>query len=441
MLSDWHTALRRLVLLFLILLLVGWWVGEPALTLLAGTTTYLGYHLWQLRRLYNWLRESERDEPPSPPESRGVWGNVFDGIYLLQRRKREALLHLRSIIDKAQESTAAMEMAVVMINNKGGLQWWNPAANRLLGFQHPRDHNQPVINLLREPKFIEYFNTPESYSNPLKLGSPVNEAATLEFQITSFGEGERLMLVRDISQLHRLEMMRKDFVGNVSHELRTPITVITGYLETMLDDRDSMPTRWVKPIEQMAQQSQRMENLIRDLLTLSQLETRAASKQQSIIQLSSLLRDIQRDSQQMFQNKEQDITLECDDNIYIKGVLNELYSAISNLVINAAKYTQPQGTIQLSAQLSAQQQASGLTVTIRDNGPGIAPHHLPRLTERFYRVDESRSTGTGGTGLGLAIVKHVLARHGGHLEIRSELNKGSEFICHIPAERLAARPQ
>lgn len=431
MLSDWHNALKRLALLFLMLLLVGWWLDAPALTLLIGTLSFLGYHLWQLSRLYNWLRDSERDEPPPPPESRGVWGNIFDGIYLLQRRKREALEHLRSIINKAQESTAALEIAVVMISNKGGLQWWNPAASRLLGFQHPRDHNQPVINLLREPQFIEYFHTPDSYGNPLKLRSPVNESITLEFQITSFGEGERLMLVRDISQLHRLEMMRKDFVGNVSHELRTPITVITGYLETMLDDRDSMPTRWVKPIEQMAQQSLRMENLIRDLLTLSQLETRSASKQQSDIQLSSLLRDIKGDAEQMFHSKEQTFTLRCDDTLYVKGNLNELYSAISNLVINAAKYTQAQGLIELSAE----RHDSGLTVTISDNGPGIAARHLPRLTERFYRVDESRSTGTGGTGLGLAIVKHVLARHGGRLEIHSRLNEGSQFICHLPGDR------
>lgn len=435
MLSDWHNALKRLILLFLLLLLAGWWLGAPVHILLTGTLVFLGYHFWQLNRLYKWLRDSERDEPSPPPESRGIWGQVFDGIYLLQRRKREALLHMRNIIDKAQESTAALEIAVVMINSKAGLQWWNRAASRLLGFQHPRDHNQPVTNLLRDPQFVEYFHTPEHHANPLKLRSPISDAVTLEFQITSFGEGERLMLVRDISQLHRLEMMRKDFVGNVSHELRTPITVITGYLETMLDDKDSMPARWIKPIEQMTQQSLRMENLIRDLLTLSQLETRSASKQQSDIQLSSLLRDITRDAEQMFQSKEQTFTLDCDDTLYVKGTLNELYSAVSNLVINAAKYTQAQGRIELAAAHNDR----GLTITISDNGPGIAAHHLPRLTERFYRVDESRSTGTGGTGLGLAIVKHVLARHGGTLEVRSQLNEGSQFICHIPADRMAIK--
>jgi len=280
--SDWHSALKRLALGFVVLLLAGWLLGAPALVLLLGTGGYLIYHLLQLRKLYSWLRNYEDSDPVPPPESRGIWGYVFDGIYLLQRRERDALLDLRSIIDKAQESTAALEMAVVMINNKGGLEWWNPAASRLLGLQNPKDRKQVVTNLIREPMFVEYFNR-ANFGSPLKLGSPVDPSLMLEFQITSFGEGERLMLVRDISQLHRLEMMRKDFVGNVSHELRTPITVITGYLETMMDDRENLPPRWMRPIEQMAQQSQRMENIIRDLLTLSQLETRSASKQQNSI--------------------------------------------------------------------------------------------------------------------------------------------------------------
>jgi two-component system phosphate regulon sensor histidine kinase PhoR len=245
------------------------------------------------------------------------------------------------------------------------------------------------------------------------------------------------MLVRDISQLHRLEMMRKDFVGNVSHELRTPITVITGYLETMQDDRQNIPSRWSRPIEQMYQQSQRMENIIRDLLTLSQLETRSASKQLSAVQLQSLLREIKQDAEQVSQDKNQSFRLECDPDIYIRGNINELYSAISNLAINAAKYTQAGGTIELSASNSAE----GLKISVSDNGPGIEAHHIPRLTERFYRVDESRSTDTGGTGLGLAIVKHVLARHGGRLEIRSKVGQGSQFSCLLPADRVLTAAQ
>lgn len=432
MFSDWHSALKRLALGFIVLLLAGWLLGAPALVLLLGTGSYLVYHLLQLHKLYSWLKNYEESDPVPPPESRGIWGYVFDGIYLLQRREREALLDLRSIIDKAQESTAALEMAVVMINNKSGLEWWNPAASRLLGLQNPKDRKQVVTNLIREPIFVEYFNR-ANFGSPLKLASPVDPSLMLEFQITSFGAGERLMLVRDISQLHRLEMMRKDFVGNVSHELRTPITVITGYLETMMDDRENLPPRWMRPIEQMAQQSQRMENIIRDLLTLSQLETRSASKQQNAIQLPSLLREIKHDAEQVFSEKNHQITLNCPPDIYVRGNMNELYSAISNLVLNAAKYTPEQGQIALQVTRSP----DGLRVSVKDNGPGIAAHHIPRLTERFYRVDESRSTDTGGTGLGLAIVKHVLARHGGKLEIRSEVGKGSEFICHLPADRVS----
>lgn len=429
--SDWHSALKRLALIFLILLLVGWLAGEPALVLLAGTLCYLLYHLRQLNKLNTWLKDHAMGKPTLPPESKGVWGHIFDGIYLLQRREREALEELRSIIDKAQQSTAAMEMAVIMINNHSGLEWWNPAAARLLGLKNPQDQRQAVTNLVREPQFVDYFNT-GSFTLPLRLNSPVDPSRVLEFQITGFGAGERLMLVRDVTQLHKLEMMRKDFVGNVSHELRTPITVITGYLETMMDDREQLPARWRRPIEQMAQQSQRMENIIKDLLTLSQLETRAASREQTAIELSSLLREIKQDAEQVFSDKQHTITLDCPTGIQINGNLNELYSAFSNLVLNAAKYTPAQGRVALTAVSSEH----GLKITVTDNGPGIDAQHIPRLTERFYRVDESRSSDTGGTGLGLAIVKHVLARHGGKLEIRSEPGKGSEFICHLPLERV-----
>ena len=426
MFSDWYSALKRLALLFTGLLFLGWLVGYPALVMLGGTLTYLLYHLRQLRRLYNWLKENDLGTPVPPPEGRGIWGYVFDGIYLLQRREREAQLHFRSIIEKAQESTTALEVAIIMLNAKSGLEWWNPAAERLLGLQYPKDRKQAITNLVREPVFIEYFNR-SHYATPLKLTSPVDPDMMLEFQITNYGAGERLMLIRDISQLHRLEMMRKDFVGNVSHELRTPITVITGYLETMMDDRANLPQRWSRPIEQMAQQSQRMENIIRDLLTLSQLETRAASRQQTTVQLHSLLSDIKQDAEQVHHDKHQTFTLTCDPRIYIRGNISELYSAMSNLVLNAAKYTQADGAIKLTATLE-----QTLRVSISDNGPGIGAQHLPRLTERFYRVDESRSTDTGGTGLGLAM-------HEGKLEIKSQVDKGSEFTCVFPKERVEIR--
>lgn len=431
MLSDWQSAFKRLSFIIIGLLIAGWLIGEVAIVLLSGLLVYLTYHLIQLRRLYAWLQLQNPAEPTPPPESRGIWAYVFDGIYLLQRRERDALIELRSIIDKAQESTAALEIGVVMINANNALVWWNPAASRLLGLQNPKDRKQAVTNLIRDPKFVEYFNK-ANFGIPLKLGSHANSSLMLEYQITGFGEGERLMLVRDISQLHRLETMRKDFIGNVSHELRTPITVISGYLETMLDDSDNLPGRWIRPLEQMSQQSQRMENIIRDLLTLSRLETRPSSEQQTAVHIRSLMLDIKHDAERVFADKKQKFKLDSAKDIYLQGSQVELYSAVSNLVLNAAKYTPHTGEIKLTAVVHS----DGLTISVSDNGPGIAVHHIPRLTERFYRLDESRSTGTGGTGLGLAIVKHVLARHGGRLDIKSEVAMGSCFTCHFPKDRL-----
>lgn len=431
MLREWRSELNRLLILIAIAATLGAILGETTLVVMLAVLGYLAQMMFQLYRLNHWLEDLPDSEQKEPPEATGVWGWIFDGIYRLQRRERDAVNHLKNILDKAQESSAALEMAVVMINHRGNLEWWNKAAETLLGFRTEQDKQQGVTNLLREPRFLEYFEG-RNYSEPLRIPSPIKKSLMLEFQITLFGEGERLMLVRDVSQIHRLESMRKDFVGNVSHELRTPITVINGYLETLLDHKDSVAPRWIKPIEQMHQQSQRMENIVRDLLTLSRLETKAPAKEQDRIDVNSLLRELKGEAEQVFENKSHSFEIESDPDLYLRGDSSELYSAISNLLFNAAKYTPENGAIKLVAKLCDK----GLNVEVIDNGVGIAQQHIPRLTERFYRVDESRSTDTGGTGLGLAIVKHVLARHGAHLEIHSELGKGSRFVCHFPKERL-----
>lgn len=437
MLRDWRSALRKLFLLFSLLLLVGLISGHTAWAIAGGLSVYLVYTMLQLRRLHRWLYSPQtRNETQAPPESYGLWGDIFDGIYQLQRRERDSRDYLKNIIDRAQESTAALDIAVVMINRRGHLEWWNPAAERMLGLHRDHDQHQAIVNLLRQPEFLEYFEA-GNYDEPLSLRGPVQRNLMLEYQITWFGEGERLMLVRDITQLHRLESMRRDFVGNVSHELRTPITVITGYLETLLDNRDNTDPRWVKPLEQMQQQAQRMENIIRDLLVLTQLETGPLSRQRTAINISALLQEISKDAAQLFEDKQQHFSLHGEETLWLQGNHNELYSAFSNLVFNAAKYTQAGGEISLSCRI----RQDGVQVEIRDNGPGIAEKHIPRLTERFYRVDESRATSTGGTGLGLAIVKHVLARHSATLEILSQVGKGSRFICHFPEQRLMAAPE
>ena len=431
MLRDWRSELNRFLTLSAAAFVIGLLAGQLTLALLLAVLGYLAHTVYQLYRLYTWLDHLSSATQGALPDATGIWGNIFEGIFRLQRREREAANYLKNILNKAQESSAVLEMAVVLINHKGTLEWWNRAAEKLLGFRAGDDRQQPVTNLLREPRFFEYFES-GSYNEPLKISSPINKSVVLEFQITSFGEGDRLMLVRDITQMHKLELMRKDFVGNVSHELRTPITVINGYLEALLDNKDNFPPRWSKPLEQMSQQCQRMEYIVRDLLALSRLETQSLPKQLDRIDVSGLLREIGTEASQVFAVKGHEYRIELEGDYALQGSMSELYSAISNLTFNAAKYTPDHGIITLKASLTA----TGLDIEVQDNGVGIDEQHIPRLTERFYRVDVSRSTETGGTGLGLALVKHVLVRHGAMLEILSQVGKGSRFICHFPQERL-----
>lgn len=430
-LHNWRKDINRHLLIGLLACIIGYFLGQVLWTVIALLGFYCLRNYYQLRRLHHWLALDPDTRPVEPPESSGIWGDIYDGIYRMQKQERQSKEYLENIINKAQESSAALEMAVVMINKKGTLDWWNKAAEQLLGFRFPQDQNQTVTNLVRDPKFSDYYNS-KNYSETLKMPAPGDSRRILEYQIALFGEQERLMIVRDITQLQRLANMRKDFVANVSHELGTPITVIKGYLEAILDNRDSLDERWHKPIDQMRQQSMRMENMVRDLLMLSSLETRTMPKNREAIDIVSLIHEIENDTRQMFMDKSHKFITHCDDNALIMGKRNELYSAISNLVVNAAKYTPPKGTIELITSRDAEH----YYVEVRDNGIGVEAHHLPRLTERFYRVDGSRATDSGGTGLGLAIVKHILLRHDGELLIESEYGKGSRFICAFSLERI-----
>ena len=428
---NWQNELKRLLLILAITGLTGYLFDQVLLAWLLVFAAYAALNIIQLRRLYKWLSQNPSANRSEPPESFGMWGDIFDGIYRLQKQERKASEYLENIINKAQESSAALEMAVIMIDQQNNLDWWNRAAETLLGLKYPEDRNQPVTNLLRDPRFAEYFSS-ESYDEPLKLNAPGDNTKVLEFQIALFGEHERLMIVRDITQLHRLELMRKDFVGNVSHELGTPITVIKGYLEAILDNMDSLDGKWQKPMRQMHQQSFRMENIIKDLLTLSSLETKTLPRQQDKIHLCELLAEIKHDTLQIFARKNHQFILDCRQDLCIAGDRAELYSAFSNLVSNAAKYTPANGVVMIKTHFSE----TCFDIEFIDNGIGIEARHIPRLTERFYRVDVSRSSETGGTGLGLAIVKHILARHDAELEVLSEVGRGSHFTCKFPLSRI-----
>jgi two-component system phosphate regulon sensor histidine kinase PhoR len=341
---------------------------------------------------------------------------------------------LQAVIDRVQESTAALNDAVIMLDNHGNLEWWNRAAETLLGLKTPQDSGQSITNLLRDPRFIDYFER-GSYLEPLELPSPINDRRRLQFHITHYGNREHLMLVRDVTRLYQLEQMRKDFIANVSHELRTPLTVIAGYLETLLDNVEDVNPRWLRALQQMQQQGGRMQNLLNDLLLLAKLEATDYPSDNQPVAVDLLLLSIKGDAQALSGNRMHRISLEADPHLRLKGSEAELRSAFSNLVFNAVKYSPKESEIRIRWWGDEQ----GAHLAVQDSGPGIEARHLPRLTERFYRVDSSRASNTGGTGLGLAIVKHVLLRHRARLEIDSSLGQGSTFTCHFPATQVARR--
>ena len=431
--QDWQGALvRQLLLLLAGCLLVGLISGQYGWALAAGLAGYLAWILQQMRRLQRWLKRSQPDEPP--PDGHGPWGEIFDNLYQMQRRDIRQRGQLQSVIDRVQGSTAALKDAVVMLDSDGNLEWWNPAAERLLGLKKPQDTGHPVTNLVRHPSFKEYFDNGR-HDEPLELSSPVNDRLWLQVTITRYGNSEHLMVVRDITRLHQLEQMRKDFVANVSHELRTPLTVIAGYLETMIEHTEQMPPRWPRALHQMNQQAGRMQHLLNDLLLLAKLEATSPPTNTLPVNVTALLQSIKSDAQALSAERNHRIIVEADPTLLLKGSESELRSAFSNLVFNAVKYTPDNGEVQIRWWCNEH----GAHLAVQDSGIGIESKHLPRLTERFYRVDSSRASNTGGTGLGLAIVKHVLLRHEGRLDVYSTPGKGSTFTCHFPLSQATVK--
>ncbi len=421
MLHGFKAELRRLIVIVVLCIIFGLFTQRLSWALLLGISYYVITMLYQMRRLNQWLLSANNSEPP---EAGGIWSEIFDNIHHLQRHQDTETKNLQAVIKRIQEITSALKDGIIILDWRGHLDFWNPAAHRLLGF-HSKDQGQSLINFIRHPKFVSYFESGD-YSAPLELASPRHATKQLQFQITLFGQKERLIVVRDVTHLHSLEQMRQDFIANVSHEMRTPLTVISGYVET-LSDNNPVPA-WTKPLQQIQQQAQRMALLVNDLIMLSKLETTEIGSNQKMLSLEHLLIAIKNEADALGGDKHQTITLSCEEPISLLANEKELHSAFSNLAINAVKYTPEHGVIDLRLWQDSQH----IYFSVTDNGPGIDSKHIPRLTERFYRVDPSRNSGTGGTGLGLAIVKHVLMRHDGKLNISSELGKGSVFTCVLP---------
>lgn len=436
---PWREELWRFAGMLGGLGLFGLFVGHVAIPVAGGLLIYLGWHLYNLYRLEYWLRAAKKSLPPDAP---GIWGEVFYQFYRLQQRNRKRKRKLSDMLKRFQESASAMPDATVVLDEEYCIEWFNKAAGEFLGLQFPKDIGLPVTNLLRDPDFAEYLehkrNGEGSNSNApptgdanasLKLTSPVGPERILRIHVIPYARKSHLLIARDISRLHRLEQIRRDFVANVSHEMRTPLTVITGFIETMRDCEDPAMAQWERPLTLMQQQAERMQNIVVDLLLLSRLETDADDpRQHRPVAIPALLGDICEEARALGENK-QHVTLQVEADTYLRGHPEELRSAFSNLAFNAVRYTPAGGSIRLRWTMDA----DGAHFEVEDTGEGIEAHHLPRLSERFYRVDTARSRGQGGTGLGLAIVKHVLNRHQGRLRIRSEVGKGSVFTCDFPA--------
>ncbi|MEO9524139.1 MULTISPECIES: phosphate regulon sensor histidine kinase PhoR [Marinobacter] len=429
---NWSRHVRLIISGIIGATLIGLYFGSPVYGFTFAVAVYLWWTLKQIGRLYKWLGNPNASE--QAPQSVGLWGDIFDYLHKLHQTHLTTQDRLRAQINRVQESTNAMRDGVVMTDHRGAMEWWNGSAEYLLGFRRTTDHGQLIHNLIRTPAFKSYFDS-RNYREPLEIHSPAKPHIHLQIQISLFGDDDRLIVAKDVTRLYQLEQMRRDFVGNVSHEMRTPLTVISGYLETLVDNAEDLPPKWRRAINTMSAQSSRMEALITDLILLSKIETGEQTVHDSLTDVEELLEQICRDAQALSGDKQHQLSVQVSDRRLLRGDESQLRSAFSNLVFNAVKYTPPQGQITVSWFTDR----DGAHLSVKDTGIGIDPIHIPRLTERFYRADPSRHKDTGGTGLGLAIVKHVLLNHDGTLDIRSSIGSGSEFICHFPRERLVER--
>ena len=393
--------------------------------LLAGV-----YHVRNLYKLVCWLRLPVDDAPPMP-RAIGMWDYIFADVNSRARSASRRQQHLSSALDRFREASQAMPHGLLFLSNTHTIEWVNRQGEQHFGLEQARDQGTPITNLVRQPDFVRYLQDGR-YEEPLTLtiGRPISRM--LMVHVVPFSEDMRLLMSEDITQGERLQAMRRDFVANVSHEMRTPLTVVTGFLETVIDGLDDLEKDDIRHYLGLAsEQAGRMQRLIQDLLTLSALEADEPIRHEEAVDVANLLEEVQQEAR-VVSGGRHTIELDCSTHARLLGNAKELYSAFANLAINAVRYTPAGGNIRISWR----QRGSVVEYAVKDDGIGIAPEHIPRLTERFYRVDRGRSRETGGTGLGLAIVKHVLSRHQGDLLIESEPATGSTFTACFPARRL-----
>ena len=425
----WRQSLLRSILLYTVALAAGWWSGHMAWVLLAATALVAARGYWRLFRV---LRFLDWRQQLRTVHGQGLWAALETLIYRRQTETRARARRLVRLLRAYRQAATAMPDGALIVDRRDHrLIWFNKAARRLLGLHYPHSLESSLLDAWRDPRVAEWLRSGRTDEPVMDLASPVDGNVRLSLRLLRYSADQWLVVVRDVTQLMRLEQVRRDFVANVSHELRTPLTVVHGYLD-MMEPGDN--PEWAPMVDEMRKQSQRMNELLEDLLTLSRLESRDHLPDEAI-PMESMLVTLRREAEAHSQGRHRIVVTDqarCD----LEGSAKELHSAFSNLVSNAVRYTPTDGQVEISFIRTSE---GGVALSVRDSGYGIPAQHLPRLTERFYRVSTSRSRESGGTGLGLSIVKHVLGLHHAHLDIESEVGRGSTFTCVFGPERVRPR--
>jgi two-component system phosphate regulon sensor histidine kinase PhoR len=386
----------------------------------------MAYRARQLFKLGQWLVNARLE---TIPEAGGIWDEVFTQLYKMVKQHNQTKQELAAELQHIEQATSALPEGVAILNETNRLEWFNPLAQQHFYLDAEHDIMQDITYLVRQPEFIEYLNE-SNFNEPLVMVPARHEDMVLSIKLIPYGGNKRLLISRDITQFERNQAMRRDFVANVSHELRTPLTVVSGFVENLEDMPDLNQSNARRALQLMAEQTRRMDSLVADLLTLSRLENEQSPLREEKVDIKGLLDEVYQDGK-LLSGGRHPLQIEIAAAASLLGNRDELHSAFGNLLSNAIRYTPKGGAI-----LLRWSERDGQPVfSVQDSGIGIAAQHIPRLTERFYRVDRSRSRETGGTGLGLAIVKHIAMRHQAKLEIVSEEGKGSTFSLVFPVKR------
>lgn len=426
--SAWFRTLGQLALILAGAAVAGLLIGYPWPVVTLAALGVVAWHYWRLRGVLLRLTARQRLQPPL---GEGIWNELDRLLHRSQQEMRARKKRLIEMLRAYRAAAAAMPDAIVVVErNSQRIQWFNESATSLLQLRYPRDIGAPLAQRL-QPLQLSHWLASGRNAETLEVASPWHPASTLSLRLIPYSEDLWMLVARDVSRLLQLEQIRRDFVANVSHELRTPLTVVHGYLDML--DPDEHPD-WAPMLAEMQRQSQRMTQLVEDLLMLSRLESQDSLPAEETVAMAPMLATLRREAVALSHGRHE-VILEDAAGVDLCGSNKELHSAFSNLVSNAVRYTPAGGTIRIRFR----PEDKGVVLEVTDSGYGIPPAHLPRITERFYRVSTSRSRESGGTGLGLSIVKHVLNLHQARLEITSEVGRGSTFSCHFGAERVRPR--